>query len=53
MSLMSLLKTDKMILFIIAFFAFIIIGYELNTTQINHSKTELSPTYLSVIQDHH
>jgi hypothetical protein len=51
----SLLKTDKMLLFIIAFFAFIFISYELNyhqvNSEVNNPVSSISHNYLSAIQE--
>ena len=48
---MKLLKTNNMILFIVSFFAFILLGYELNYTQILNSQSEVNSVSISVIED--
>ena len=49
--MLNLLKTNNMILFIISFFVFILIGYELNYIQAKSYELDKSPAYLSPIED--
>ena len=48
---MKLLKTNNMILFIVSFFAFILVGYELNHAQVVNNQSELNPVSIPIIED--
>jgi hypothetical protein len=54
MSPMSMLKTSRMLLFIVAFFTFILVSYELNyshtSAQLNHSTTKFVSHHLANIE---